>query len=56
MFLQDSLAISMVQWDVDNLIAGSFAFSKSSLYTWNLSVHILLKFSLKDFEPYLASM
>ena len=26
-----------------NLISGSFAFSKSSLYIWNFSVHILLK-------------
>ena len=27
--------------DVGNLISGSSAFSKSSLYTWKLSVHIL---------------
>ena len=42
--------------DVSNLIPGSSAFSKSSLYIWNFSVHILLKPSLKDFECYLASM
>ena len=42
--------------DVGNLISGSSAFSKSSLYIWKLSVHILLKSSLKDFEHYLASM
>ena len=42
--------------DVDNLISGSSAFSKSSLYIWNFLVHILLKPSLKDFEHYLASM
>ena len=30
--------------------------SKSSLYIWKFSVHILLKPSLKDFEYYLASM
>ena len=36
--------------DVDNLISGSFAFSKSSLYIWKFSVHVLLKSSLKDFE------
>ena len=34
--------------DVCNLISGSFAFSKSTLYIWNLSVHSLLKPSLKD--------
>ena len=42
--------------DVGNLISGSSAFSKSSLYIWTFSVHILLKPSLKDFERYLASM
>ena len=41
--------------DVDNLISGSSAFSKSSLYIWNLLVHILLKPSLKDFEDYLLA-
>ena len=35
--------------DVGNLISGSSAFSKSSLYIWNFSVHGLLKPSLKDF-------
>ena len=42
--------------DVDNLISGSSPFSKPSLYIWKLSVHIVLKPSLKDFEHYLASM
>ena len=42
--------------DVSNLISGSSAFSKSSLYIWKFSVHILLKPSLKDFENQLASM
>ena len=42
--------------DVGNLISGSSAFSKSSLYVWKFSVHILLNPSLKDFEHYLASM
>ena len=42
--------------DVCNLISGSSAFSKSSLYIWKFSVHVLLKPSLKDFEHYLASM
>ena len=41
--------------DVDNLVSGSSAFSKSSLYTWKFLVHVLLKPSLKDFEHYLAS-
>ena len=36
--------------DVGNLISGSFAFSKPSLYICKLSAHILLKPSLKDFE------
>ena len=41
--------------DVGNLISGFSAFSKSSLYIWEFSVHILLKPSLKDFEHYLTS-
>ena len=36
--------------DVGNLISGSLAFSKSSLYIWKFSVHVLLKPSLEDFE------
>ena len=42
--------------DVGNLISGSSAFSKSSLYIWKFSVHVLLMPSLKDFEHYLISM
>ena len=42
--------------DVDNMISGPSAFSKSSLYLWKFSVHILIKPSLKDFENFLASM
>ena len=42
--------------DIGNLISGSSAFSKSSLNIWKLSVHVLLKPSLKDFEHCLASM
>ena len=42
--------------DVCNSVSGSSAFSKSSLYIWNFSVHVLLKPSLKNFEHYLASM
>ena len=42
--------------DVGNLISGSSAFSKSSLYMWKFSVRILLKPSLENFEHYLTSM
>ena len=42
--------------DIGNLISGSSAFSKSSLYIWKFLVHVLLKPSLKDFENYFASM
>ena len=42
--------------DVGSLISGSCVFSKSSLYIWKFSVHILLKPGLKDFKHYLASM
>ena len=42
--------------DVDNLISGSSAFSKSSLNIWKFSVHVLLRLSSKYFEYYLASM
>ena len=41
--------------NVGNLISGSSAFPKSILYIWNFLEHILLKPSLKDFEPYLAN-
>ena len=42
--------------DVGNLISGSSAFSKPSLYIWKFLVHMLLKPSLKDFKHDLASM
>ena len=42
--------------DVGSLISGSSAFSKSIMYIWKFSVHILLKPSLKDVEHYLVSM
>ena len=42
--------------NVGNLISGSSAFFKSSLYIWECLVHIPLKPSLKDFEHYLPSM
>ena len=42
--------------NIGNLLFGSFAFSKSNLYIWKFSVHVLLKPSLKDFEHNLTSM
>ena len=36
--------------DVDNLICGSSAFSKSSLNIWKFTVHVLLKPGLENFE------
>ena len=42
--------------NVGNLISGSSAFSKSSMYILKLSVHILCRATLKHFEHYLASM
>ena len=42
--------------DVGDLISGSSAFSKSSLYIWKFIVHVLLKPGLENFEHYFASM
>ena len=42
--------------NVGNLISGSSAFSKPSLDVWKLSVHIMPKPSLEDFENNLTSM
>ena len=42
--------------DVDNLISGSCAFSKSSVNIWKFLVHVLLKPSLENFENYFASV
>ena len=42
--------------DVGNLISDSSAFSKSSLYIWMFSVHVLLKPNLEDFEHYFAGV
>ena len=35
--------------DVDNLISGSSAFSKTTLNIWKFTVHILLKPGLENF-------
>ena len=48
-FLDDSA-------DVDNLMSGSSAFSKSSLNIWKFTVYLLLKPDLENFEHYIASM
>ena len=50
----NSLAFSMIQqmFAIWSLVT---AFSKFSLSIWKVSVHILLKPSLKNFEHYLAS-
>ena len=42
--------------DVSNLISGSSAFSKSSLYIWKFLVQVLLKLSFNNFEHDLASI
>ena len=42
--------------DVDNLISGSSAFSKTSLNIWKFSIHVLLEPSFENFEHYFASM
>ena len=44
------------QFDADDLISGSSAFSKSSLNIWKFSVHVLLKPFLENFEHYFAGM
>ena len=38
--------------DVGNLISGSSAFSKTSLNIWKLTIHVLLKPGLENFELY----
>ena len=40
--------------DICNLISGSSASSKSSLYIWKFTVHVLLKHGLENFEHYFA--
>ena len=42
--------------DVDNLISGSCAFSKTSLNIWKFTVHVLLKPGLENFEHYFTNV
>ena len=42
--------------DIGILISGSSAFSKSRLYIWDFSVHVLLRLNLEAFDHYFASM
>ena len=41
--------------DVGNLISGSSAFSKTSLNIWTITVLLLLKPGLENFEHYFTS-
>ena len=41
---------------VGNLISGSSAFSKTSLYIWKFMVHVLLKPGLENFKHYFTSV
>ena len=41
--------------DVGNFISGSSAFSKSRLNIWKVTVHVLLKPGLENFEHYLLA-
>ena len=42
--------------DVGNLISGSSAFSKTSLNIWKITVHVLLKPGLENFEHSFTNM
>ena len=42
--------------DVGNLISGSSAFSRTSSNIWKLTVHLLLKPGLENFEHYFTSV
>ena len=42
--------------DIGNLISGSSVFSKTILNIWKLTVHVLLKPGLENFEHYFTSV
>ena len=44
------------QADVGKLISGSSAFPKTSLNIWAVTVHVLLKPGLENFEHYFTNM
>ena len=44
------------QTDVGNLISDSSAFSRSSLYIWKFTAHVLLKPGLENLEHYFAGL
>ena len=41
--------------DIEYLISGSSAFSKTSLNIWKFMVHLLLKAGMENFEHYLLA-
>ena len=47
--------LSSSPMDVDNLISGSSAFSKTSLTIWKFTVRVLLKSGLETFKHYFAN-
>ena len=54
MFFWNSLVFFDDPADVGNLISGSSAFSKTSLYIWKFTAHVLLKPGLENFGYYFA--
>ena len=56
MFFWNSLAFSIIQPSVGNLISSSSSFSKPSLDIWKFLVCIMLKPSMQDFKHDLSSM
>ena len=42
--------------DIDNLISGSSAFSKTSLNMWKFTIHVLLKPGLENLEHYFSGL
>ena len=56
MFFLEFLCFLYDPENVGHLISGSSAFSKLSLNIWKLSVHIVLRHNLEDFEHNFTSM
>ena len=56
MFFWNFLAISMIHWMLAIWSLVPLPFSKSRLYIWKFSVHVVLKPSLKNFEHCLGSL